>query len=112
MQPLYLGLTIGCDGSVVKNQVGRAVIEDQISSAPSMNNGLCPFGISADIRSTLRDEYLKYDLCQAHTDDVMKLVWHKAISMKWEASDVSLPRIEMLRILISAPQIGKVIAIT
>ena len=43
------GLTVGRDGSVVKNQAVRAVIEDQISSDPSMSDGLCPFGIPADM---------------------------------------------------------------
>lgn len=106
------GLTVGRDGSVVKNQAVRSVIEDQISSAPSMSDGLCPFGIPADIRSILRDEYQKYDLYQAHADDLMELVRRKALSMEWETSDASLPGTEMLHILTSAPQIGEVTAIT
>lgn len=106
------GLTVGRDGSVVKNQAVRSVIEDQISSAPSMSDGLCPFGIPADIRPILRDEYQKYDLYQAHADDLMELVRRKALSMEWETSDASLPGTEMLHILTSAPQIGEVTAIT
>lgn len=106
------GLTVGRDGSVVKSQAVRAVIEDQISSAPSMNDELCPFGIPADIRSILRDEYHKYDLCLAQADNLMELVRRKALSMEWETSDASLPGTEMLHILTSAPQIGKVTAIT
>lgn len=77
-----------------------------------LSHGLCSFSIPADIRSILRDEYMKYDLCQAHTDEFMELVRHKVLSMEWETSDASLPGTEMLRILTSAPQIGEVTAIT
>lgn len=77
-----------------------------------MNDGLCPFGIPTDIHSILRDEYQKYNLCQAHVGDLMELVWHKALSMGWETSNASLPETKMLRILTSVLQIGEVTAIT
>lgn len=77
-----------------------------------MNDRLCPFGIPADIHSILRDEYQKYNLCQAHVSDLMELVWHKALSMERETSNVSLPETKMLRILTSVLQIGEVTAIT
>lgn len=106
------GLTIGREGSVVKNRNVRSIIEDQISPDPSRMDGLCPFGIPSDVRSILRDEYRKYDLCQLHADKLMELIRKKVLSMEWETSNDSLSGTEMLRILTSAPQIGEVTAIT
>ncbi len=106
------GLTVGREGSVTKNQTVRSIIEDQISAPPSRINGLCPFGIPDDVRSILRDEYQKYDLCQARADELMALIRRKTLSMEWETSNASLPGSEMPRILTGAPQIGEITAIT
>lgn len=76
------GLTIVCEGNVVKNQAVRSIIEDQISQNLSLVDGLCSFGIPDDIRSILRDEYQKYDFCQLHADKLMELIRQNAISME------------------------------
>lgn len=79
------GLTVGRDGSVVKNSV---------------------------IRSIIRDEYDKYDSCIIRSDVLMERIRDKAMSMEWETSSETLSGSDMIRILTSAPQIGDVTAIT
>ena len=106
------GLTIGRDGSVVKNQVIRSVIEDQISDVPSSLDGICPIPIPEDIRLVIREEYSKYDYCMQRSRELMDLIISKVLSMEWETASGILPGTEMVRILTSAPQVGTVTAVT
>ena len=109
---IRFGLTVGRDGSVVRNSTIRAVIEDQISDSPSHPEGLCPFGIPVDVRKIIRDEYQKHDHAISCAADLDKQIRDKALSMEWETSSGTLPGSEMLDILTTAPQIGETSAIT
>mgnify|MGYP002624719443 CR=1 FL=1 len=51
------GLTVGRNGSVVKDQTIRAIVEDQISDAPTKIEGICPIPIPLEVRTVLRAEY-------------------------------------------------------
>ena len=106
------GLTVGRDGSVVKNSAIRSIVEDQISDAPSSIGDICPLGLPLEVRSIIRDEYDKYDSCIIRSDMLMERIRDKALSMEWETSSGTLSGSEMIRILTSAPQIGEVTAIT
>lgn len=106
------GLTIGRQGSVVKNSEIRAIIENQISEAPSEISSLCPMGIPAKTRALLRYEYEKYDIAVNRASELLGIIREKALSMSWETEHSTLSGDEMLRILTSAPQIGEVTAIT
>ena len=106
------GLTVGRDGSVVKNSTIRAIVEDQASDSPSHMEGICPSVIPADVRTIIRDEYKKYDYAVSCAADLSIRIRNKASSMNWETASGTLSGSEMLRILTTAPQVGETTAIT
>lgn len=106
------GLTIGREGSVTKNTVIRSLVEDQVSDAPSVIDGLCPISIPLEVRFIVRDEYEKYDFAIQRANALWIRIREKALSMEWETASGSLSGIEMIRILTTAPQIGELTAIT
>ena len=106
------GLTIGREGSVVKNSTVRSVIEDQISDYPSVMEDICPIGIPYEVRLILREEYNKYDTFSSCADDLQVLIRDKVLSMEWETSSGTLSGEEMLCLLTTAPQVGDITAIT
>jgi hypothetical protein len=106
------GLTIGREGSVVKNSEIRSVIEDQISEKPTSNSSTCPIPIPDTTRSILRYEYEKYDTAVRKADELKDVIRSRVLSMSWETDTSVLSGEEMLKILTSAPQVGEVTAIT
>jgi len=109
---IRFGLTIGKDGSVVKNSNIRAIIENQISDSPSHMEGICPLSIPVDVRRILRDEYQKHDYAVSCAANLETQIRNKAFSMDWETASGTLPGTEMIRILTTAPQVGETTAIT
>jgi transposase len=106
------GLTVGRDGSVVKNSTVRSIIEDQISDYPSVMDDICPISIPYEVRLILREEFNKYDFCVSCAENLKALIREKVLSMEWETASGTLSGTEMLSILTSAPQIGDITAIT
>ena len=108
------GITIGRSGSVVKDPSIRELVEVLISDKPpeTTNLNICPFGIPAEVKSIIKNEYDKYDLAMACANVMKAKIREKAISMQWETGSETLSGEEMLNILTSAPQIGDVTAIT
>lgn len=109
---IRFGLTIGKDGSVVKNSNIRAIIENQLSDSPSHMEGICPLSIPVDVRRILRDEYQKHDYAVSCAANLETQIRNKAFSMDWETASGTLPGTEMIRILTTAPQVGETTAIT
>ena len=105
------GLTVGRNGSVVKDQNIRAIIEDQISDNPSTIEGLCPIPIPPEVRIVIHDEYEKFDRLTAQAEECKVKIFEKARSMEWETDTGTLPGDEMIRILATAPQVGELTAI-
>ena len=105
------GLTVSRNGSVVKDQNVRAIVEDQISDNPSTIEGLCPIPIPMEVRIVLRNEYEKFDRLTAQAEECKVKIFEKARSMKWETDTDTLPGDEMIRILATAPQVGELTAI-
>lgn len=105
------GLTVGCNGSVVRDQKVRAIVADQISDNPSAIDGLCPVPIPIEVRTLLREEYEKFDRLTAQAEEYKSKIFAKARSMEWETDTSTLPGDEMIRILATAPQIGELTAI-
>ena len=105
------GLTIGRNGSVVKNSSIRAIVENQISDNPDTIDGLCPVPIPPEVRIVLRAEYEKFDSLIAQAEYWKARIFDKARSMEWETGTGTLPGDEMIRILATAPQIGELTAI-
>lgn len=105
------GLTVGRNGSVVRDQNIRAIVEDQISDNPSTIEGFCPIPIPMEVRIVLRDEYEKFDRLTAQAEECKAKIFEKARSMEWETDSGTLPGNEMIRILATAPQVGELTAI-
>ncbi len=105
------GLTVGRNGSVVRDQNIRAIVEDQISDDPSTVEGLCPILIPMEVCLVLRDEYEKFDRLTAQAEECKAKIFDKARSMEWETDTGILPGDEMIRILTTAPQIGELTAV-
>ena len=105
------GFTVGRSGSVVKDPMIRAIVEDQISDDPSSIEGLCPIPIPLEVRMVLRNEYEKYDYFTARANECKSRIFQKARSMEWETDTTTIPGDEMIRILATAPQIGELTAV-
>lgn len=105
------GFTLGRDGSVVKDSLIRAIVEDQISDDPSEIEGVCPIPIPPEVRSILSEEYNKYDYFTTQAEEYKIKILEKARSMEWETDTGTLPGNEMIRILSTAPQVGELTAI-
>ncbi len=105
------GLTVGRNGSVVKNPKIRAIVEDQISDAPGTIEGLCPIPIPMEVRAVLLAEYEKFDRLTAQAGECKANIFGKARSMEWETDTGTLPGDGMIRILATAPQVGELTAI-
>ena len=108
---IRFGLTVGRDGSVVKNSAIRSIVENQVSDSPSPSAGICPAGIPIDIRKIIQDEYHKYDNAVSCASILESQIREKAASMNWETASGTLPGSEMIRILTTAPQVGENTAI-
>lgn len=63
------GLTVGCNGSVVRDPKVRAIVADQISDNPSAIDGLCPISIPMEVCTLLREEYEKFDRLTAQVEE-------------------------------------------
>ena len=105
------GLTVGRNGSVVKDQNIRAIVEDQISDNPSTIDGICPIPIPMEVRSVIRSEYERFDRLTEQAEECKAKIFEKARSMEWETDTGTLPGDEMIRILATAPQVGELTAI-
>ena len=105
------GLTMGRDGSVVRDPHIRSLVEDQISDSPSQINGLCPVPLPLEVRLAVKTEYEKFDTFTVLAEEWKNKIFEKAYSMQWETSDGVLPGKEMVRILATAPQVGELTAI-
>ena len=108
---LKFGYTVGRTGSVTKNKLVRAIVENQISDNPDSDIGnMCPLGIPEDIRPVFRDQYAEYDYHRKMANDYEKQLIDKVRSLEWETRDKKISGTEMIRILTSAPSIGEMTA--
>lgn len=105
------GLTVGRDGSVVKDPGIRAIVEDRISDRPSNSGDLCPFPIPMEVRLVLRSEYERHNRLTVQAEEFKSRIFEKARSMEWETDTGTLPGDEMIRILSTAPQVGELTAV-
>ena len=105
------GLTVGRNGSVVKDSGIRAIVENQVSDNPDTIEGLCPIPIPEEVRAVIRSEYQKYDFLTSQAEECRSKIFDKARSIEWETDNGTLPGDEMIRILSTAPQVGELTAI-
>lgn len=109
---IRFGITIGREGSVVKNSSIRAYIESRASDTSPLPPDAGPVGIPLDVRPVILREYEKYDEFQSYVSEYNQRIRNKVLSMKWETSNGSLSGEDMLRLLMTAPQVGETSAIT
>ena len=109
---LRFGYTIGRDGSVTRNKIVRAIIEDEISDSPSGSwSNLCPIGIPEEVRPAIRDEYALYDHLQSQERFYQQQAIEKASTMSWETDKGPVEGITLIDILTTAPGIGTMTAV-
>lgn len=108
---LKFGYTVGRGGSVTKNKIVRAIVENQISDNPDTDIGnLCPLGIPEDVRPIFREQYEEYDYHRKMADYYEYQLMEKVKSMEWETRDKKISGTEMIKILTTAPAIGEMTA--
>ena len=107
------GYNIGRYGSVTQNKEIRSIVENQISDSPDDIAWLCPIKLPMDVRLVMREEYDKYDYLKAKADNWKSRILDKASSMQWAiGGNGKISGEEMIPRLMTAPQIGEVLAIT
>lgn len=109
---LKFGYTVGRSGSVTKNRIVRAIVENQISDHPDSDIGnLCPLGIPDDVREIFRNQYEEYDYHQEMANYYEKQLVDKVKSLEWETRDKKISGSDMIRILTTAPGVGEMTAV-
>jgi transposase len=106
------GYTVGRDGSVSKNGAVRETVEAILDGEVGLPGGLCPLGIPPDAREVVISEYRKYDQLRSLSDYWRARAEDKVCSMEWETGAGTLPGTEMLSLLMTAPQVGTLTAVT
>lgn len=106
------GFNAAREGSVTLDPVIRILIEDQISDSPGKLEGFCPMELPSGVRKVIRSEYEKFDHLKFLADDWKFQITEKAYSMQWETGSGTIPGTEMIPMLMTAPQIGEITAIT
>ncbi len=109
---LGFGYTIGKEGSVARKKSVRSIVEEQIAEIPKLNEELCPIEIPPDARQLLRERYQLYDSLKAKSVLIEEQIHSKILSMQWETGIGSLGGKEMLNLLMTAPQVGDITAMT
>ena len=109
---LGFGLTVGRDGSVVSNASVRAIVEDQLSENPTPRKDICPTGIPTDVRQILRERYELHDKCKAKSNELQQQISSKILSMEWETGMGSIKGKDLLALLMTAPHVGEITAMT
>ena len=106
------GYTLGRDGSVAKEGVVRDIVEAILNAETALPGNLCPLGIPSDVREVIVSEYQKYDQLRKHSEYWRAKAEEKVRSLEWETGSGTLPGSEMLSLLMTAPQVGTLTAIT
>jgi hypothetical protein len=106
------GYTVGRAGSVAKEGIVRDIVEAVLNGEADLPGNLCPLGIPHDVREVIISEYQKYDQLQELAEYWRVKAEEKVLSMEWETGSGTLPGTEMLSLLSTAPQVGRLTAIT
>jgi hypothetical protein len=87
-------------------------VEAILDGEVGLPGGLCPLGIPPDAREVVISEYRKYDQLRSLSDYWRARAEDKVCSMEWETGSGTLPGTEMLSLLMTAPQVGTLTAVT
>lgn len=110
---LKFGYTIARDGSVTKSAVIRQILEDELSDHPSPDMTYRPpGGLPEDVKCVFREDLALYDSYSGKTAEYAKKAVAKAKSMQWETRDCTVSGTDLLKILITAPYVGELTAVT
>ena len=106
------GLNLGRSGSVTLNPDIRATIMALISDDPPSLEGIRPVPLPKDVRKVIRAEYDKFDELTTLAADWKFKIIEKAYSMEWETKDSTLSGYDMIPLLMTAPQVGELTAVS
>ena len=105
------GYTIPREGSVTQKAEVRSIVLGLIAEDPQVPEAFHLNPIPPATRAMLREDYALYDQFDKRANEYKEKMVAKAESMSWETSTGFLPGSEMIRLLMSAPQVGEVTAI-
>jgi transposase len=106
------GYTVGRDGSVAKEGAVRDIVQALLNNDTPLPDNLCPYGLPEDVRAVIISEYQKYDQLRELSEYWGGKAEEKVLSMEWETDTGTLSGEEMLSLLMTAPQVGRLTAIT
>ena len=106
------GYTVGRDGGIAKEGTVHNIWEAILNGEPVLPRNLSPLGIPDNVREVVISEHQKYDWLRELSEHWYSKPEEKVLSMKWETGSATLPGSEMLSLLITASQVGKLTAIT
>lgn len=111
---LKFGYTVGREGSVIKNDTVRSMVENLISDNPlPFSQDLPPDRIPLSTRSVLREDYKQFDDFSQRISEYNQIIRDKAYEMDWPIRDgESISGRELIPILMTAPGVGERTAIT
>ncbi len=106
------GFTVGRDGSVAKDGPVRDIVEAILDGETDLPGNICPLDIPSGVREVIISEYQKYDRLRELSEYWRGKAEEKVLSMEWETGSGTLPGPEMLSLLMTAPQVGMLTAVT
>ncbi len=106
------GYTVGRDGSVAREGPVRDTVEAILDGEMELPGNLCPMDIPPGVREVVISEYQKYDHLRELAGYWRTRAEEKVLSMEWETGTGTLPGPEMLALLMTAPQVGMLTAVT
>ena len=108
---LRFGVTVGRNGSVTGNKESRKTVASLLEGTAAVPPHVNPEGVPEDARCIFEDEYALYDMYIDKIKEYDKKILDKIKGMEWPTAEGKIHGGEMLRILESAPGIGRQTAI-
>ena len=110
---LKFGYSFGRDGSVTGNEKVRDKIMQLIYGGTSVLNDACPDALPDSVKEVLKKLYEKHDECQEQALIYKKKALQYAYDHEWPtAGDIKMPGAKLIPLLMTAPGVGEITALT
>jgi len=110
---LKFGYSFGRDGSVTGNEKVRDTIMQLIYGETSILNDSCPDVLPDSVKEVLKKLYEKHDECQEQALIYKKKALQYAYDHEWPtAGNKKMPGAELIPLLMTAPGVGEITALT
>lgn len=105
------GYTISREGSITLNVKIRNIVTNLIAEEPIIPDSFHLEPIPEVTRAMLREDYLLFDQFSKRSDEYKEKMIAKATSMTWETGEGLISGTDMINMLCTAPQVGKITAV-